>query len=64
MLLDTPGDTLRTLAVQHASELGLARLRSRIEALRRESPTPFLERAATRALMTLRDQTEDLAHGR
>jgi hypothetical protein len=64
VLLDTPGDTLRTLAVQHASELGLARLRSRIEALRRESPTPFLERAATRALMTLRDHTEDLAHGR
>ena len=59
-LLDAPGDTLRTLAVHHATELGMSGLRDRIERLRREHPTPFLERAATRALRAL--PRRDLAH--
>lgn len=53
VLLDAPGDTLRSLAVHHAGELGYVTLRDRIERVRRESPTPFLERAAARALREL-----------
>ncbi len=56
-LLEAPGDTLRTLAVHHAGELGAAALRSRIERLRRESPTPFLEQAAALALRALPEES-------
>ena len=57
LLLDAPGDTLRTLTVHHAAELGAAALRPRIERLRHERPTPFLERAAAAALRALPEET-------
>jgi HEAT repeat protein len=62
-LLDAPGNTLRTLAVHHAGELGLAALRDRIERLRRESGAPMLERTAARALAALREAGRGAAHG-
>jgi hypothetical protein len=63
-LLDAPGDTLRTLAVHHAGELGFVALRERIERLGTDSPTPFLERAAARAVSELTQRGEELARGR
>lgn len=63
-LLDAPGDTLRTLAVHHAGELGLVTLRGKIERLGRESPTVFLERAAARAAAELSRSGEEVARGR
>lgn len=56
LLLDAPGDTLRTLAVQHAAELRAVALRPRIARLRDERPTPFLARAAAAALRALPEE--------
>ncbi len=53
LLLEQPGESLRSLAVYHVGELGLGALRGRVETLRREEPGFFLSRVADHTLRLL-----------
>lgn len=64
VLLEAPGDTLRSLAVHHIGELRIRDLRDRVERLRTENPSRFLERASARALRLLMDGGRELADAR
>lgn len=64
VLLDSPGDALRSLAVHHIGELGLRDLREKIERLQMEHPAGVLERAIARALRRLSGTGEGLADAR
>jgi AAA family ATP:ADP antiporter len=65
LLLEQPGESLRSIAVYHVGELGLGALRARVETLRQAEPGFFLSRVADHALRLLSGpEGGTLAHAR
>jgi HEAT repeat protein len=64
VLLEAPGDTLRSLAVHHVGELRLRGLRDRVERLHGESPAGLIGRATARALRRLSDEGKESSDAR
>jgi HEAT repeat protein len=64
VLLEAPGDTLRSLAVHQIGELRLRDLRDRVERLHAENPAGLIRRATARALRRLSHDGKELAHAR
>jgi HEAT repeat protein len=62
-ILDTAGESLRSIAAHHVGELGLQEMRPRLEALARDGAGFFVARVVSRALQLLADgATPQAAH--
>ena len=63
-LLETPSETVQSIAAYHVGELGLTTLRGRLEGIDRRGSGFFVSRVVERALRQLADPSQDVAHAR